>query len=124
MANLQTLLKTIRGVSRKNPVTQLQLSEIIRTLWNNRVDEVYGELAGNTDFTERHVEFEFSKPFPTKPKYADLKVYRMKQVSAGWRMYDVLYTHAVENWFDATGFQLDIDSREEIEGIVIRYYFK
>jgi len=44
MDELQKLLKTIRGVSRNNPVTQLILSEIIRKLWRTKLglyDEKY-----------------------------------------------------------------------------------
>lgn len=53
MDELQKLLKTIRGVSRNNPVTNLQLSEMIRKLWRPRVkilsvnQEAHGFAVGN-----------------------------------------------------------------------------
>jgi hypothetical protein len=36
MDELQSLLKTIRGVSKPNPVTYMQLSEMIRKLWRDK----------------------------------------------------------------------------------------
>lgn len=42
MGSLNTILKTIRSVSKSNPVTNLQLSEMIRTLWRDPVDVTSG----------------------------------------------------------------------------------
>lgn len=36
MNDLKLLLKTIRSVSKTNPVTYMQLSEMIRRLWRNK----------------------------------------------------------------------------------------
>jgi len=53
---IQQLLKTIRGVSKTNPVTYIQLSEIIRALWRVPVEVSYTYTAFasddiGTDFT-------------------------------------------------------------------------
>lgn len=53
MTEIQSLLKTIRGVGKNNPVTQLILSEIIRKLWRPRAkvysvfQEAHGFEVGN-----------------------------------------------------------------------------
>lgn len=53
MNEIQSLLKSIRGVSKANPVTYMQLSEIIRRLWRPRpkvysvFQEAHGFVVGN-----------------------------------------------------------------------------
>ena len=51
MDSIDRLLKTIRGVSKTNPVTHLQLSEIIRRLWSDQgkiIQIIYNEIINNT----------------------------------------------------------------------------
>lgn len=51
MDSVDRLLKTIRGVSKTNPVTHLQLSEIIRRLWSDQgkiINIIYNEIINNT----------------------------------------------------------------------------
>lgn len=51
MDSVDRLLKTIRGVSKTNPVTNLQLSEIIRRLWSDQgkiIQIIYNEIINNT----------------------------------------------------------------------------
>lgn len=51
MDSVDRLLKTIRGVSKTNPVTHLQLSEIIRRLWSDQgkiIQIIYNEIINNT----------------------------------------------------------------------------
>jgi len=51
MDSVDRLLKTIRGVSKTNPVTNLQLSEIIRRLWSDQgkiINIIYNEITNNT----------------------------------------------------------------------------
>ena len=51
MDSVDRLLKTIRGVSKTNPVTNLQLSEIIRRLWSDQgkiINIINNEIVNNT----------------------------------------------------------------------------
>ena len=51
MNDIDKLLKSIRRVSAKEPVTQLQLSEIIRGLWSTKeriIQIVYEQFINNT----------------------------------------------------------------------------
>jgi len=51
MDAIDRLLRTIRGVSKNNPVTHLQLSEIIRRLWSDQgkiIQIIYNEIINNT----------------------------------------------------------------------------
>lgn len=51
MYSVDRLLKTIRGVSKTNPVTHLQLSEIIRRLWSDQgkiINIINNEIINNT----------------------------------------------------------------------------
>jgi len=51
MDSVDRLLKTIRGVSKTNPVTNLQLSEIIRSLWSDQgkiINIINNEIVNNT----------------------------------------------------------------------------
>lgn len=90
----------------------------------NSANWKYGRLVSGTDFLNRHIEFSFATALTSVPIFVYLHVFRMRQVSAGWKMYDVLFYHTVEDWYDATGFQLDIGDNETLSGVIVIYDFR
>lgn len=82
------------------------------------------ELGKISPVTDRAVSVTFTKPFSAVP-VGRLKVYRMRQASAGkWKEWDVLYYHTSQDWLTTEGFSLQIETTENLTGIIIEYEFK
>lgn len=93
----------------------------------------YGDIFGAThveaDILEspvsRNVSVSFETAFTSRPLIRTWRVYRVAETYTGsgvYRMKDVNYTHA-ENWLTTTGFDIDIDTDENLTGVIIEYEF-
>jgi len=75
------------------------------------------------DSTHEHtITVVFNAAFLAIPITSKFEVYRNAPYGGGYKRKDVLFTHA-ESWPDLTGFEIEIDSREDLTGVIIEYIF-
>lgn len=74
----------------------------------------------------RTVSVTFETAFTSRPLIRTFRVYRVAETYTGsgvYRMKDVLYSHAAA-WLTTTGFDIDIDTSEDLSGIIIEFEFR
>lgn len=92
----------------------------------------FGEVSGSsvhvekdrlTGLSSHSVSVEFDSAFDTVP-VGDVQVYRMVEIVSGkWRKEEVLWGFDDANQPSLLGFDLTIDSEEDLSGIIIQYLY-
>jgi len=94
--------------------------------FNNIRSIVHTEADILESLASRTVSVTFETAFTSRPLIRTWRVYRVAETYTGsgvYRMKDVLYSHAAA-WLTTIGFDIDIDTSEDLSGIIIEFEFK